>query len=131
MKNILPILLLSTFLPNLINAGCSFFEPIDFLDSSKGPRVWYAVRRYENGLESKTTCQILDITKLETPSKKLYLGNGTSLEITGDTPIDPNCSNGKVIVKNITPGYAPVLMVTYINYELNIMVVRACYNNEG
>lgn len=134
MKNILIFFLLS--LPNFINASCSYFEPIDNFDRSKGPRVWYAVRRYKNGAESKTTCQILDITKLEVHSKKLYMENGTSVVFTRNTTKESSCRNGKIIVKKTKtdaaypyPGAA--VMVTYINYELNIMVVRACFNNKG
>lgn len=133
MKSILiPICLLSLFLPNLISAGCSFFEPIEYLNKTKAAKTWYAVRRYENGPESNTTCMILDISKVGDGTKKMYYADGTSKIVTGKDPIDPKaeCSTGKRIIQNITPGNPSVLYVTYIDYE-NIMVTRACFNDIG
>lgn len=126
------IFLLSSFLPNLISAGCSFFEPVEYLNKTKAGKIWYAVRRYENGPEANTTCMILDLTKPGSGSKTYYNADGTKRIVTGNDPIDPEseCSTGKRIIKNITPGNPSVLIVTYIDYE-DVMVTRACFNDTG
>lgn len=131
MKSILiSIFLLSLFLPNLISAGCSFIEPIDYFDKAKAAKIWYAVRRYANGQESNTTCQILNLSNIQSGFKTFYYADGTSKKITGETIIDPDCNTGKVVIKDMTPGNPDVFLITYVDYD-NFMVIRACFNDIG
>lgn len=132
MKNItLKCCLIVVFLPILINAGCSFFEPLEYYDRTKPVKNWYVVRRYANGPESNTTCQILNYPKAP-GSRTLYYADGTKLVVTGNgVPPEPGCSSGKLILKDMFPTNRPsVKYVTYTDYE-TIRVTRACYNDEG
>lgn len=119
------------FLPIVINAGCSFFEPLEYYDRTKPEKLWYVVRRYANGPESNTTCQILNYP--EAPSSRtLFYADGTRLIVTANAlPPEPGCSSGKIILKDVVPADRPsVKYITYTDYE-NIRVSRSCYNDEG
>lgn len=126
---VLKCCLIIVILPNVINGSCSFFEPLEYYDRTQTLQVWYAVRRYENGPESNTTCQILQLQY--NTYRKLYFADGTSSIITGNNvPPEPGCSNGKITLSNLIPGHPTVIFITYTDYK-NIKVARACYNNEG
>lgn len=137
MKSItLKCCLIIVFIPNLISADCSFFEPLENFDRIKSGKAWYSAenmytnRRYANGAESNSICQKYNIRTPASETKTLYYADGsTSTDTFSLLPAKSGCNNGRIEM-NVTAGIPSVYFITYTDYK-QLWVIRACFNDEG
>lgn len=106
--------------------GCSYINSADDFDVSLIVGDWFTIMRWENGIDSATTCTKSVITKDLDITKTNYLPGGKKDIVSGSFNTTATCKS--TVFFHWPPNIPSKVLVIYNDY-VNVSIVQACFEN--
>lgn len=130
MKNPIFILLITYATFSRCDSGCSYIDIGNAKDVKITAGDWYAIMRWENGIESSTTCSKITVADDLTLTRSDFFKDGKKIDSSGSIDSGKNVSCSGKVTLTVPKEYANKIYIIYFDTE-NVAISQACFNNTG